>query len=413
MTTRSSLTAKDGRQIQLLGQTADLLSRQLGASGGSLISPGQRTSRTTDDTPHGLCDETPPGSSRDARRVHRGLSAQLSTAALQSSSRLMALTMLNRFRVMRTIDVAVLCYPERPFKAALTAAQRAVRGMVKDQLIKRYKTDRFQTIYALTAKGADWLRERGVEDAESSVRRASDMTNPEHRLWLQLLVLAAEARGVRAETEQELLRRLNRGTDPMREAIQGLLTVNVYVDGRVARRTLRPDALLAEEGGATWIEVDRSKRGSDRDASLRALVLSLGAQLKDATTLRRVVVFCKSERIQGRALALLRGLVRQSVEQPLGAARRSVREIRPGTFEVHADQTQTLSDGRIMDRPVKMGHVIVQQLPVWLPKARIDSRNAFSDEGWLDKDYLPYRRASVGPPWNAPLSPLLGMSMKS
>lgn len=412
MTTRSSLTAKDGRQIQSLGQTADLLSRQLGASDGSLLSPGQYSSRTTDDTPHGLCDETPPGSSREARRVHRGLSAQLSTAALQSSSRLMALTMLNRFRVMRTIDVAVLCYPERPFKAALTAAQRAVRGMVKDQLIKRYKTDRFQTIYALTARGADWLREHGVEDAESSVRRASDMTNPEHRLWLQLLVLAAEARGMRAETEQELLRRLNRGTDPMSAAIQGLLTVNVNVDGRTHKRTLRPDAVLTEADGITWIEVDRSKRGSDRDASLRALVLSLGARLKDGATLRRVVVFCKTERIEGRALAALRDLVLQSTKVSLGGRQMVFREALPGTFEVHADQEHKLPDGREMRRSVKVGHVIVQQLPVWLPKARIDARSAFSDEGWLDKDYLPYRRANVGAPWSTLSSPLLSLTMR-
>lgn len=412
MTARQTLEVNDRTQSNAPGLTSRRLERPQGASIGSHAAQQHGTPHDGSDELSGSAGKTPMGSSQNTRRVHRGLSAQLSTAQLQSSARLMVLTMLNRFRVMRTIDVAVLCYPERPFKAALTAAQRAVRGMVKDQLIKRYKTDRFQTIYALTARGADWLHEHGVEDAESSVRRASDMTNPEHRLWLQLLVLAAEARGMRAETEQELLRRLNRGTDPMSAAIQGLLTVNVNVDGRTHKRTLRPDAVLTEADGITWIEVDRSKRGSDREASLRALVLSLGARLKDGATLRRVVVFCKTERIEGRALAVLRGLVRHAAELSLGARRMVIQEVLPGTFEVHADQMHTLPDGRVMNRSVKVGHVAVQQLPVWLPKARIDTRNAFSDDGWLEKDYLPYRRAGVGAPWSEPLSPLLSMSMK-
>lgn len=339
--------------------------------------------------------------------VRRGLSAQLSTKELQSSARLRALLMLNRFRVMRTIDVAVLCYPERPFKAALTAAQRAVRGMVKEQLIRRYKSDRFQTIYGLTARGAEWLRDHGHEGAESSVRRVSDMTNPEHRLWLQLLVVAAESRGLLAETEQELLRRLNRHIGPGQKTVQGLLSVNVRMDGRTLERTLRPDALLKEPDGSTWIEVDRSKRGAEREASLRALALSVGSPLRDGKRLRRVVVLCKNERIQGRALALLRGLAQGTQAKELVDGRRSFKEVAPGTFEVLAAETVRLSDGRTLDKTVHAGHVVIQLLPTWLPKARITAGTSVRCDGWMHEDHLPYRRAGTGSAWPALTSPLL------
>ena len=339
--------------------------------------------------------------------VSRGLTAQLSTKRLQESTRLKALSMLDRFRVMRTLDVAVVCFPERPFKAALTAAQRAVRGMVKDGLIRRYRTDRFQTIYGLSVKGAAWLHDHGREQATSSVRRTSDMTNPEHRLWLQLLVLAAEARGLSAETEQEMLSRINRGRNPMAAMIQGPLKVYVTSNGRTEGKTLRPDALFKEPDGATWVEVDRSKRGSDREAGLRALALAVGSDLIDSQLLRRVVVFCKSERIQGRALAVLRALAREQSEKVLVSGRRQFKETSDGVFEVTAAQEVKLSDGRVMEKPVVAGHVLVQALPTWLPKVRVDAQNRHRMDGWLTDDYLPYRRAGCGAAWPPIASPLL------
>lgn len=346
---------------------------------------------------------------RGTSAVQRGITAQVSTTALQCSARERTLLLLNRFRVIRTIDVAVLCYPERSFKAALTAAQRAVRGMVKEQLIRRYKSDRFQTIYALTARGARWLQERGHENAMSSVRRVSDMTNPEHRLWLQLLVVAAEARGLQAETEQELLRRLNLNARVRRgeRTIQGLLNVRVLLGGRCIERTLRPDALLREPQGATWVEVDRSKRGAEREASLRALALSVGAPLQDGQTLNRVVIFCKNERIQGRALALLRELERASQNNVVLDGRRSLKEVCPGTFEVTAELENTLPDGRIFYKKVRVGFVVIQLLPTWLPNARFNVNETFRCDGWMDDDYLPYRRAGTGHVWPALTSPLL------
>ena len=85
--------------------------------------------------------------------VPRGLTAQVGTLALQDRIWTRSLLLVDRFRVIRTIDIAVHCFAERPFKAALSAAQRAVRGMVKAQLLARYRTDRFMTVYGLTQQG--------------------------------------------------------------------------------------------------------------------------------------------------------------------------------------------------------------------------------------------------------------------
>ena len=64
------------------------------------------------------------------------------------------------------------------------------------------------TVYGITERGAAWLEERDV-DAAASVRRVTDMTNPEHRLWAQFLTLCSEARGLAAMAEQELLQVLS------------------------------------------------------------------------------------------------------------------------------------------------------------------------------------------------------------
>ena len=130
------------------------------------------------------CDEIIP-----PRTPSRGLTAKISTTQLKHRIWLRALLTANRLRVIRTIDIAVCCFFERgTYKASLTAAQRAMRGMVKADLLRRYRSDRFQTFYGISQKGVDWLEEAGHE-ATSSVRRASDMTNPEHRLWAQFWVL--------------------------------------------------------------------------------------------------------------------------------------------------------------------------------------------------------------------------------
>jgi hypothetical protein len=169
-------------------------------------------------------------------------------------------------------------------------------------LLRRYKTARFQTTYGLTVRGATWLAERGVE-ARASVQRVSDMTNPEHLLWAQCLVLCAEQRGLHALTERELLVRLNEGAKPGSPMRGGLLIASGTVRGKARRFSLRPDAVTLEADGLTAIEVDCSARGSQRAASLYAEVLSIGRPTALGALLRRVVVFCRTPRIRKRVSA--------------------------------------------------------------------------------------------------------------
>lgn len=370
--------------------------------------------------PAGLGDApsvTPlPGSARtdaDGKRrragskVPRGLTTTVSPAYLQRSIWLRALLIANRFRVIRTLDIAVCCFPERTgFKASLTAAQRAVRGLVKAGLLRRYRTDRFQTIYGLAQAGADYIEEAGF-DAASSVRRVSDMTNPEHRLWAQFLVLASEARGLQAMTEQELLQHLNKDKQPGDALVQGLLRVTWTRGKTTVNQQLRPDAVAIEPDGTTWLEVDRSKRSANRFSALEALVGAVGRKLTDGNILRRVVIFCKSERIRKGALALLHGLANENNSEVLTPDRRHFREVEPGIFEVWSARTSKLLDGRTKLVDSLAGHVIVQLLPIWLPRVRIDSKNTFSMAGWFGENYLPYRRPASMPPWQNMSSPLL------
>jgi len=80
---------------------------------------------------------------------------------------------------------------------------------------------------------------------------------------------------------------------------------------------------------------------------------------------------------------------------------------------VHQTVEDRLRDGRtrLLDRLA--GNVIVQELPVWLPKVRLDGRGEWPMRGWFDENYLPYRRPSVMPPWLRPASPLLRPLLKA
>lgn len=361
--------------------------------------------------PGGTSTQPPMGSAALARAprgtLQRGLSSQLSTDQLQVRSWTIALSLANRFRVIRTLDVAVACYPERPFKTALGAAQRAVRGMVKADLLRRYKTARFQTTYGLTARGAAWLAERGIE-AQASVRRVSDMTNPEHLLWAQCLVLCAEQRGLQALTERELLGKLNEGANPGSPMRGGLLAATATVRGKARRISLRPDAVVLEAEGLTAIEVDCSARGSQRAASLCAEVLSIGRSTTVGAVLRQVVVYCRTPRIRNRVSATLAALKRDQDALSLddGRCRLKVGE-QPDEYEVWKAKEVPMGPTHKALREVMVGRLIVQDLPVWLPKVRVDARNQHSTAGWFDENFLPWRRPVCDGPWSSPSSPLL------
>ena len=342
----------------------------------------------------------------------RGATAHMSSLALRDAIYLRSLLLANRFRVIRTIDLAALCFPERPFKAALTAAQRAVRGLVKTQLLRRYRTDRFQTVYGLTQRGVDWLAEHS-HDAASSIRRVSDMTNPEHRLWAQFLVICAWGRNLDAFTEADLMQRLNQSAKPGAKAaattIQGYITVDVHRAQSTVRKHLRPDAVAYEDrgGGVAWFEVDRSKRGSDRQADLAALIGAIGSKVADGRVLRRVVVMCKTDRIERDAARIVESVASAWNGQVLIEGRRHIRRYDDGVYEIVAAVPFKRKDGRTVLLDELVGHVIVQMLPIWLPKVRIDANNVWSLDGWFNDNFLPYKRpANIGR-WAEPTSPLL------
>lgn len=354
----------------------------------------------------------PSASSQAVEQVRppeRGIAARVHSITLQERIRARALLLAHRFRVIRTIDIAVACFAERPFKAALTAAQRAMRGMVKDELLRRYRTDRFQTVYGLTRKGVQWLELRGME-ASASVRRVSDMSNPEHRLWAQFLTLGCEARGLQAYTEQELMAQMAKPEEGGSGSPQGLISVNVQMNRGAKTLQLRPDAVAIEADGVTWFEVDRSARGPDRAASLKALALAIGRQTQIGQPLSKVVVLTRTPRIEHRVIAVLDSLVRDSSGFSLAEGRRVVMHCGPGAYEVICTQEERLSDGRTQLVDLPAGHVIVQALPVWLPKYRLDGRDGHVCDGWFDENYLPYRRLVSMPAWPLPQSPLLRSS---
>lgn len=340
-------------------------------------------------------------SKRAPRKIDRGLVAIIPPNELRHAIRFRALSLANRFRVIRTIDIAIACFPERPFKAALSAAQRAMRSMTKEKLLLRYRTDRFQHVYGLTVAGARWLDDHGV-DAAQSVRRVADMSNPEHSLWMHFIVLACEARGLTARTESEALQHLNRDRAEDAAVKQGFIKISAGSKKRI----LRPDAIGYEADGVTWHEIDRSKRGADREASLVALARQVGGKLVTGDVLRRVVVHAKNERILLRALALLRAQVKASNEGSHAPGDRVFREIDDGVFEVRADVGRKHADGRISLVEQYVGHVIIQLLPIHLPKVRLDAKNKHPLTGWLGENYLPYRRPDSLGPWPRPASPL-------
>jgi hypothetical protein len=330
----------------------------------------------------------------------------VSPLRLRDATVFRALSALNRFRVIRTFDLAALCGPERPFKAALTAAQKSMRGLKKAGLVHWYRTDRQQHVYGLTKKGADLLHERGVE-ASSSVRRVSDMTNPEHMLWASFIAVCCEVRGLTAMTEAEFLRELNRGKGKDDKLVQGLLNVSVSVGKSEAKRLLRPDLVAYEPDGATWFEIDRSKRGSAREASLSALFSKVGASMLDGRPLKRVVVLAKTDRILGRAMALARGKLETAENRLANQSSRVLRELGSGVFEVFGLVWTKTSDGGNLLRERTLGYVIVQMLPIWLPKVRIAPEDEYSTAGWFSENYLPYCRPRALGAWPAPRSPFL------
>lgn len=303
-------------------------------------------------------------------------------------NRLAVLALANRFRQVRVLDVAAGVFAERGFKAALSAAQRAVGRLVRDRMLTRYRSLSGQTYYGLAKRGADLLRETLAPDAEPSASRACEKTNPEHALWAAFAVLCCEARGLLALTEHELTRQL--------KAEQGRRHPLTYPSGDSVAKGLIPDAIAFQNGGVVWFEIDRSARGSARADDLIALVARMGHRVntgREQPPLRRIVVWCKTPGILRRNRTHLRGPVNVNGEQVprLRAglpAQPALRPVGDDVYEVLRDVEVRLSDGRVAVQTVVAGQLHLQLLPSHLLSY---SYRDGPPAGWFDDGSLPFR----------------------
>lgn len=327
--------------------------------------------------------------------------------AVATANRLNALRVLARFQQARALDIAAALFPDRGFKAALSATQRTLQRLRRDGHVTRYSSDSRRVFYALTTKGARVLRDAasdggGDGTAQATAHRACEKTNPEHALWSAFAAIACEARGLRAWTETELkprfLKRVRGSRLPKR------IFPCVYKSGKL-EKGLMPDALAVSDNdptfGAAWFEIDRSARGSARLDDLKALVQCLGNKISigdgEARTLRKVVVLCKTPSILRRNRSFLTGRpsggeLRLRLEWDSSVPSLIERENEPGIFDFYRDGTY---------QPKVVGQLHLQMLPTHL------SSYGYADgppRGWFDDGSLPYQEPDAAWPEPAGLA---------
>jgi DNA-binding MarR family transcriptional regulator len=321
--------------------------------------------------------------------------------AVATANRLNALKVLARFKQARALDIAAALFPDRGFKAALSATQRTLQRLRADKHVTRYLSDSRRVFYALTTKGARVLRDAasdggGDGSAQATAHRACEKTNPEHALWSAFATIACEARGLRAWTETELKPRFLKKVRGSR--LPKRTFPCVYESGKV-KKGLMPDALAVSDNdpafGAVWFEIDRSARGSARLEDLRRLVMGLGNVISigngEVRTLRKVVVLCKTPSILRRNRTYLTGRpsggeLRLRLDYDSSAPSLVEREDEPGIFDFYSDGTY---------QPKVVGQLHLQMLPVHL------SSYSYADgppQGWFDDGSLPYREPDAAWP---------------
>jgi hypothetical protein len=200
------------------------------------------------------------------------------TRAIGLQASLAALLLMDRLRFIRTIDLAFHLYANRTFTAALAAANNLIKRLTRNGFVSAHTTRvGGMRIYGIAQSGVNFLRDHTGHEAKAH-RSLRDVKNPEHRLWANLIVIAAEARGLSAMTESEVLRYERERGEVVSDGRGGesviprkLLTV---INRREPdkRKGLTPDAMLLHGSDRIVIEIDNSKRSADRAADLRALV---------------------------------------------------------------------------------------------------------------------------------------------
>ena len=127
------------------------------------------------------------------------------TRAVGLRASLDALLLMNRLRFVRTLDLAFHLYPNRSFSAALAAANNLIKRLVRNGFVSAHTTRvGGMRIYGIAQRGVNFLRDHAGHEAKAH-RSLKDVKHPEHRLWANLIVITAEARGLSAMTEREVL----------------------------------------------------------------------------------------------------------------------------------------------------------------------------------------------------------------
>ena len=310
--------------------------------------------------------------SRDTRAV--GLQASLD-----------ALLLMDRLRFVRTLDLAFHLYANRSFTAALAAANNLMKRLMRNGFVSAHNSRvGGMRIYGIAQRGVNFLRDHAGHEAKAH-RSLKDIKNPEHRLWANLIVITAEARGLAAMTESEVLAFEHKAGKTVcdergKERIipAKLLTVTNARDPGT-KKGLTPDVLLQHGNERIWGEIDTSKRSSQRVSDLLQLVSKVGSTLSDQTHLERVVVFTKERRFYTHITGVFARKAEERIERASSYLKPTTEE---GVFDVW--YRPSMAEDR-PGRPAQdlcCGRVQVQMLP--------DIRDR--GEGWYEQDWLPYAR---------------------
>ena len=305
------------------------------------------------------------------------------TRAVGLRASLDALLLMDRLRFVRTLDLAFHLYANRTFTEALAAANNLVKRLMRNGLVYAHTTRvGGMHIYGINQVGVNLLRDHEGHEGRAH-RSLRDVKHPEHRLWANLIVITAEARGLSAMTEKEVLSFEHKAgasvcdKDGAERIIpEKLLTVaNTRKLG--TKKGLTPDVLLQQGNERIWGEIDTSKRSSQRVSDLLQLVSKVGSILSDQTHLERVVVFTKERRFYTHIIGVLARKAEERIERASSYLKSTTKE---GVFD--AWYHPSVADDR-PGRPAQdygCGTVQVQMLPDIRGKA----------EGWYDQNWLPF-----------------------
>lgn len=318
--------------------------------------------------------------------------ASRDTRAVGLQACLDALRLMDRLRFVRTLDLAFHLYADRTFTAALAAANNLMKRLVRNGCVQAHTTRvGGMRIYGIAQRGVNFLRDHTGYEGRAH-RSLRDVKHPEHRLWANLVVITAEARGLAAMTEREVLAFEHEAGEVVagergkeRTIPKKLLCItDVREPGR--KRSLTPDVLLQQGRDRIWGEIDTSKRSSGRIRDLLSLASRVGTKLSDGTRLARVVVLTKERRFYTHVSGVFARKAGERIERAATyvkpAAEESVFEVwyRPSIAEDEAGRPAE-------DRQV--GWVQVQMLP--------DIRD--QGQGWYDQNWLPYAKAGGEAGW--------------